>query len=198
MKWRREESLNEQLLREGEADMATEAKLGAPAGSGAMQSSAFPIAEWAETDALLKQWSQQWDAVVGADAPDIGGDRVEFVVLEDGTLIVDTEEGDASLSALADAVEEQLARPYRAEGIRHEGGWWAVGARRTAVYSLPGITGDSLELSVYGGERTVSGVEDGPALEPIDALAAAKGFSEYGVEAERLDDDLWEVQLSPL
>jgi hypothetical protein len=198
VKWRREESLNDRLLREGEAELAREAQLGAPAGGGAMQSSAFPIAEWAETDALLKQWSQQWDAVVAADAPEVGGERVEFVVLEDGTLIVDTEDGDASLGPLADAVEERLARPYRAEGIRHEGGWWAVGARGTAVCALPGLAGDSLELSVYGGERTVSGVEDGPAMEPIDALAAAKGFSEYGVEAERLDGDLWEVQLSPL
>jgi hypothetical protein len=163
-----------------------------------MQSSAFPIAEWAETDALLKQWSQQWDAVVAADAPDVGGERVEFVVLEDGTLIVDTEEGDASLGPLADAVEAQLARPYRAEGIRHEGGRWAVGARRTAFCELPGLAGDSLELTVYGGERTVTGVEDGPALGPLDSLAAAKDFSEYCVEAERLDGDLWEIQLNPL
>ena len=171
---------------------------GPPTGSGPLQQSAFPIAAWAETDSLLKQWSQQWDAVVGATAPEIGGDRVEFVVLEDGTLVVDTEEGDASLSPLADAVEAQLERPYRADGVRHEDGWWAVGARRTTICTLPGIEGDELELSVYGGERTVSGAPDGPELAPLDALAAARGFTEYGVEAERLDGDLWEVQLNAL
>jgi hypothetical protein len=163
-----------------------------------MQSSAFPIAEWAETDSLLKQWSQQWDAVVGADAPEVGGDRVEFVTLEDGTLIVATEEGDASLGPLADAVETELPRPYRAEGVRQEDGRWAVGARRTTICELPGVAGDTVELSVYGGERTVSGAADGPELAPLDALAAVRGYAEYGVEAERLDGDLWEVQLGAL
>ena len=151
-----------------------------------------------QVNALLKQWAREWEVVVAAEAPEIEGDEVEFIALEDGSLVVDTEAGEASLEPLADAVETELERPYRAKGVRHERGWWAVGARRTTVCELRVIEGDAVELSVYQGERTVAGVPADTDLAALDALASARGLRDYAVEAERLDGDLWEVQLNPL
>jgi hypothetical protein len=151
-----------------------------------------------QVSALLKQWAREWEVVVAAEAPEIDGDEVEFVALEDGSLVVDTEEGEASLEPLADAVEAELARPYRAKGVRHDRGWWAVGARRTTICELRGVDGDTLELAVYEGDRTVSGVVADTDLSALDALASARGLRGYAVEAERLDGELWEVQLNPL
>jgi hypothetical protein len=147
-----------------------------------------------QASALLKQWAREWEVVVAAEAPEIEGDEVEFVALEDGSLIVDVEEGDQSLEPLADAVEAELPRPYRAKAIRHEGGRWAVGARRTTVCELPGIEGDAIELTVYQGERAVSGVRADSDLSPLDALASARGLDDYAIEAELLDGDVWKCR----
>jgi hypothetical protein len=151
-----------------------------------------------QVNALLKQWAREWEVIVAAEAPGIEGDEVEFVALEDGSLVVDTEEGDVSLEPLADAVEVEVVRPYRAKGVRHDRGWWAVGARRTTICKLRGVDGDTLELAVYEGNRTVSAVAADTDLSALDALASARGLKDYAVEAERLDGDLWEVQLNPL
>lgn len=140
--------------------------------------------------------ARQWDAVAAAEAPALRGDAVHFVALPDGTLVVDEDEPDHSLAPLADAVEELLAPPYRAEAVRRDGEVWAVGARRIEVAVLPGLEGDALELVIRGDERTL--VVDGarafgrlPALEQlVEGDAVARG--------ERLDGDLWEIRVDPL
>lgn len=195
---RRDESLHERLLREGGVEPPPESAVPVAPEGPLLPGARYPLPEWAQAAALLKQWGSEWDVLVSAEAPGIEGGEVEFVALEDGSLIVDLEEGDASLEPLADAVEAQLARPYRARGIRHEQGWWAVGARRTTICELPGVEADAVELTVYRGERTVSGVPAGTDLSVLDELASGRGLSDYAVEAERLDDRAWEVRLSPL
>src|SRR5947207_2506108 len=55
---------------------------------------------------------RQYDAVVTVEAPDVQGESALFVGLEDGSLLV--EEGDGDLTPLADAIEQEVARPYRA------------------------------------------------------------------------------------
>jgi hypothetical protein len=199
LKWRRQESLNEQLLREGGLVVPDEpAASVSPTVGPLLPEARYRLPTWMQVTAGLKQWASEWDVIVAAHAPEIGGDEVEFVAIDDGSLVVDAEEGDAPLEPLADAVEAELSRPYRAKGIRHEGEWWTVGARRTTLCELPGIDGDTIELAVYQGERTVSGVPTDTDLSRLAALASARGLDDYAIEAERLDGDVWEAQINPL
>jgi hypothetical protein len=143
--------------------------------------------------------AREWDAVVIAETASIAGDEARFVGLSDGTLLV--EEGpEEDLSPLAEAVEQRLEAPYRAEAVRREDRLWSVAARRIAVVELPeDVDGEQVLLSVHGDERELS--VDGerrfgsvPALERVaDGRSGA-----YVVHAERLDGNLWEVRLSAL
>ena len=78
---------------------------------------------------------RQYDAVVTVEAPDVEGASALFVALEDGSLLV--EEGEGDLTALADAIEQEMARPYRATGIHRGGARWAVAAHGLRVLELP-------------------------------------------------------------
>jgi len=142
---------------------------------------------------------RRWDAVATANAPRLRGDAVHFVALPDGTLVVDEDEPDDGLEPLADALEESIDPPYRAEAVLRGDGMWAVAASRITVVEEPGLDGEEVELTVAGGIQTL--VVDGqrtlrraPALE---ALGDAAG-SEYAVRARHLDGALWEVEATPL
>ena len=141
---------------------------------------------------------REWDAVVSVDAPPLRGDRALFVALPDGTLLV--EEGDDDLAPLAEAVEAQLAPPYRAEAVRRHEALWAVAARAIEVVELeddPG--GDEVTITVRDGEREVlvDGARTFGGVRGLERLAAGRHDS-YALRAERLDGDLWEVEVSPL
>ena len=141
---------------------------------------------------------REWDAVVTLDAPPLRGDRAVFVALPDGTLLV--EEGDDDVAALAEAVERELPRPYRAEAVRRHESLWAVAARSIEVVALeedPG--GDELTLSVRDGEREllVDGARTFGSVRELERLAEDR-FETYAIRAERLDGALWEVDVSPL
>ena len=143
---------------------------------------------------------REWDAVVTADAPPLEGERAVFVALPDGTLLVEEGEERADLAPLAEAVEEELGRPYRAEAVRRHGTLWAVAARGIDVVALeddPG--GEELTLSVRGGERElhVDGARTFGSIAELERLAGER-FETYAVRAQRLDGDLWEVDVSPL
>jgi hypothetical protein len=145
--------------------------------------------------------TRRWDAVVSAVAEGLPGDEVHFVALPDGTVVVDEDVPDDSLAPLADALEEQLEPPYRAEGVRRGSRVWAVAGRRVEIVEVPeDVSGDTLELGVHGGERTV--VVDGmPAfhsLPSLERLAAERGHAEYVIRGERVDGPLWEVTIAPL
>jgi hypothetical protein len=142
---------------------------------------------------------RRWDAVVAADAPGLRGDAVHFVALDDGTLLVEEDEPDDTLAPLAEAVETQVAAPYRAEAVRRGPERWAVAARRIETVRVPGLHGDSAELTstrdgkvLHVDGRAVFG--SAPALE---RLGEAQG-AEYVVRANRLEDDLWDVEAMPL
>jgi len=141
---------------------------------------------------------RRWDAVVAAEAPDIQGDRVEFVVLPEGTLIVDEEQGDGSLGSLAEALETQLDPPYRAEGVRQKDDVWAVAGRRIEVLTLA-AEGEEIELTEHGGERAlfVDGAQAFGTILELETAGRRQGDA-YVVRARRLDGDLWEVQADPL
>jgi hypothetical protein len=143
--------------------------------------------------------ARRWDTVASAEAPGLRGDAVHFVALPDGTLVVDEDEPDASLTPLADALEETIAPPYRAEAVRRDRGLWAVAARRIGVATEPGLDGDEAELVVTRGSRslTVDGAPHVARAPAFERVGEAEG-PEFVVRATRLDGDLWEVEALPL
>ena len=137
---------------------------------------------------------REYDAVVTADAPDVPGAAAQFVALEDGSLLL--EEGDGDLTSLADAIEQELPRPYRAHAVRRGETQWAVAGRRLRVVRLPEPGGDEVELARRGEERTlvVDGNRAFGTMPELEALADGDSV----IRAARLDGDLWEIRVDPL
>ena len=143
--------------------------------------------------------ARRWDTVGSAEAPDLRGDAVHFVALEDGTLVVDEDEPDGALASLADAVEQTIPPPYRAEAVRRGAATWAVAASRIAIASVPGLKGDEVELTSTREGRIlrVDGRTTMGSARELERLGETEG-TEYVVLAKRLDGDLWEVEATPL
>ena len=137
---------------------------------------------------------RQYDAVAATDAPDAEGSSARFVGLEDGSLLV--EEGDGDLTPLAEAIEQDLARPYRANAVRRGETQWAIAARRLRVVQLPEPGGDEVELVVRGEEKTlvVDGNRSFGTIPELEQLAEGDAV----IRAARLDGALWEVRVDPL
>ncbi len=139
-----------------------------------------------------------WDAVVATHAPGLTGDSVTFVALEDGTLVVNENVPDDSLGPVADTIEEMLPPPYRAAAARVDGDSWTAVAESVAIVELADIIGDEVELTVVNAERTltVGGEETAGALPALDSLAAE--HDSVSIRAERVDGDLFAVDVFPL
>jgi len=142
---------------------------------------------------------REWDVVATVEAPDVSGDEVAFDVLPDRTVLVEEEEGDAELSPLADAVERELQPPYRARAVRQSSELWAVAARTIDVVELDKQSGETIELSKRGDERslTVDGAREFGTIPKLEALASSR-HADYVLRAERLDGDWWEIRVDPL
>jgi hypothetical protein len=182
--WRREKPLHERLAEDGGMSFSTEADR--------------DVAPWNQAGVHGVPRPREWDAVVTVEA-DFTGDAVHFVTLPDRTVIVDEDLPEDAVAPLADAVETQINPPYHAEATRRGERLWAVGARRIQVARLDEeIGGDTVELAVQDGERTV--LVDGAlafgSFASLDALGA--GMSSYVIRADRIDGDLWEVKAIPL
>jgi hypothetical protein len=184
--FRRRKPLHERLLEE--AGLEPPRQDARPVVGGVRESGVHGIAR-----------QREWDAVATVHAPEVHGDELAFDVLPDRTVLVDEEEGDVSLAPLADAIERELAPPYRARAVRQSDELWAVAARAIEVVRLPDRAGDSIELSVRGGERTltVDGAREFGTSPELEALAAGR-HEDFVVRAARLDDDWWEVKVDPL
>jgi hypothetical protein len=137
---------------------------------------------------------RQYDAVATTDAPDVQGNTARFVGLEDGSLLI--EEGEGDLAALADAIEQELARPYRATAVRRGETTWAVAAHRLRVVQLPEPGGDEIELALRGEDKTlvVDGNRSFGTLPELEQLADGDAV----IRAARVDGTLWEVRVDPL
>jgi len=138
---------------------------------------------------------REYDAVVSAEAADVGGAEVAFVTLSDGSLVVEHEEGDGDLTPLAQAVEAQLAPPYRARAVRKAGDIWAVAARRIRIVELD-ADGDEIELVRQGEERSlvIDGQRAFGTIHELEALTDGDAV----IRATRIDGNLWEVSREPL
>ena len=142
--------------------------------------------------------AREWDTVVLVDAPVAAGSLVRFVVLPDGSHLLEGEGDDETVNALVAGLAQ--ASPYRAEGVRRDGSAWAVGVRAINVVELPAsVFGDELELVWDGRERSarVGGVPSLASVYELEALASAR-FDTWVVRARRLRDMFWEVEIGPL
>jgi hypothetical protein len=137
---------------------------------------------------------RQYDAVATTEAPDAAGDSARFVGLEDGSLLI--EEGDGDLTAVADAIEHEIARPYRASAVRRGETTWAIAAHRLRVIELPEPGGDEIELVLNGEEKAliVDGNRSFGTMPELEQLADGDAV----IRAARLDGTLWEVRVDPL
>ena len=143
--------------------------------------------------------ARRWDTVASAAAPGLRGEIVHFVALEDGTLVVDEDEPDDALAPLADAVEQTLRAPYRAEAVRRGPDTWAVAASRVTLATVADVTGDELELTSTreGKVLRIDGVTRLGSVRALERIGEAEGV-EYAVRASRVDGDVWQVDASPL
>jgi hypothetical protein len=143
---------------------------------------------------------RRWDAVGTAEAPGLPGDGLDFTALPDGTVLVEDELEHDALSPLVEVVEQAVAPPYRARAVRSDGDLWAVAANAIEVVELAAeIPGDTVSLAVQDGERTLL-VDERPAWESIPALEqhGAAVHADFVLSAERLDGNLWAVEVNPL
>jgi hypothetical protein len=190
---RRSETLNERLLREAGLETAPqplphEGRVPGRAGF------------FDEVGVTGLHRLREWDATATVEAPELRAGEVEFVVLPDGTLLVDEEIDPAALAPLYDAVEEQLTAPYRARAVRRHGEVWAVAANAIEVLDLrPDLEGDEIELVSRGGERTltVDGARAFGSIPQLEELGADRA-ADVVVHATRLDGSLWQVRIAPL
>jgi hypothetical protein len=142
---------------------------------------------------------RRWDAVVTAELPGVPGAEVAFSTLPDGSL-VGAQDAGAELEALAEVVEQEVEPPYRAHAVCRSHGLWAVAAVATEVVEIRhDVAGDEIELIVRDDERSVF-VDGERIFGSVPALERhARGrYESYVARAERLDGDLWEVEVLPL
>ena len=191
---RRNETLNEQLLRQAGLDSAQ--MLGEPQPPPPAPGPPVSVLAAAGVPDGSRVSPREWDATAVVRAPDLAGERVEFTTIPDGDVIVGEEAGDTDLSPLADAVERHIDPPYRAVAARQEGDLWAVGAKRIAAALISFPAGEKLELSWNGSdaELRVDGEQSDAAIPPELAELGEAAGAAYFVEALRIDGDLWEVR----
>ena len=143
---------------------------------------------------------RRWDAVATAEAPELSGDQLDFVTLPDGTVLVDEAVPEGAITPLAEAIERELDPPYRARAIRREDVLWGVGAVAMQVVDVPEeIDGDTVSLAVQGSERTLL-IDDRPGWSDVPTLEAygRERYRDFVLQAERLDGNLWSLQVNAL
>lgn len=155
-----------------------------------------PGPHWGEVGIHGIHRQREWDAVATLDLGAVMGDEAWFVVLADGTVVV--EGGDVNPEPFHTGVS--IAPPFRAHVVRSDGTTWVIAARRIETVELDDApAGDRLEIAWDGTERTVR-IDGVPTLSGVPALErlAARRHRTYVVTASRLAGRVWEVAVSPL
>lgn len=187
----RREKLHERLAREGGLDEGTSERVPEPVDVG-------PPAPGVPGYHGVQR-PRRWDAVVMAEAPELEGDEVAFVVLPDGSVIIDDELPEPAIEPLAEELDNVLEAPYRVEAVRRHGQIWAAAARRIEVLEIPGVDGEEPMLTMQDGTKTLA-IDGRPEFGTVPELErlASERYDSYVAEAKRLDGDLFEVRISPL
>jgi hypothetical protein len=187
----RREPIHKKLAREAELRDAPEMRIDEVRDPGAR-------GMWGATGVHGVPRPRRWDAVASALAPGLAGDEIHFVALPSGDLIVDEDEPEDTLAPLAEAIEQTVQPPYRAEAVRQREDVWAVAARRARVTPIE-ADGDELELVVSDAGRalTVDGERVFGSIAELEEIGRSEG-EHYIVRAHRLDNRLWEIEADPL
>jgi hypothetical protein len=157
-----------------------------------------PRPRWSEVGIHGVPRPREWDGVATVDAPELRGDALQFATLEDGTLLEEENPIEQDLTVLADAVEETVEPPYRAQAVRRHGATWVVGTRRLRLVDIPEAPGNDITVTLLNGTHELvvdreRGFGSVPALEKLGA-----GHSSYVLEAKHLDGDTFEYRLTVL
>ncbi len=147
---RKQETLNEQLLREAGLDDVSQALRDPPPVSEPPDPGPFPVGNANLGGQSSRRPRRGGETMVTLRAAALPGDRIEFTTLPDGDIIVDEAKGDGDLAPCAEAVERHVDPPYRAIAVRQGGDLWAVQASRIQVAKFEFAEGDAIVLS---GER---------------------------------------------
>jgi hypothetical protein len=207
--FRRERPIHEQLAEEGGLDLeggavADEPEAQPPDEPGTATSVARALLGPQIAEDLLASHgvprAREWDAIATAEAPDLPGDALDFVVADDGTLFVDVDLPEDALAPVADALEATISPPYRAVARRRDGDVWSAAAIAVDVVAVPqDLPGDEVVIAAREGD--VKLVIDGEEYEgEIPALESfgQERFESFVLTASRLDNELWEVTVNPL
>jgi hypothetical protein len=207
--FRRERPIHEQLAEEGGLDIEggagdEEAELEPPEEhSGAISVARALLGPQVAEDLLASHGvprAREWDAIATAEAPELPGDTIDFVVLEDGTLFVDLDLPEDALTPIAEALESSIDPPYRALARRREADVWSATAMRVDIVAVPQeIPGDEVVIAAHEGEAKLL-IDDEEYEGEIPALETfgQERFESFVLTASRLDLQLWEVTVNPL
>ena len=159
-----------------------------------------PGREWLAAGITGLQRQREWDAVATAEVDGIESDEVSFVALPDGTFVLESE-GGADPTPFADALGDDIQRPYRALAVRRPE-VWAVGAVSIEVDRLdPDPRGNELELT-WNGSTLELMIDDLPAdparADALQRIAKARVPGPYAAHAHRLRGDVWELSVLAL
>src|SRR4051794_39479545 len=104
---------------------------------------------------------------------EVVGEAFAFVTLDDGSLIIEDQQGEEPLEHVATVVERRVERPYRARGFRVDASRWVVVVDPLDLYDLGAFAGDDVTLVAIAGERRLI-VDDvlRPATDIPEELAA--------------------------
>jgi hypothetical protein len=197
--FRRERPIHEQLAAEAGLDIdGLDDELAAGAARESLQTRVPTPSDLLAVHGIPRE--REWDAVATAQAPDLPGEELEYVALADGTLVVDEDIPDGSLSPLAEALEGQISPPYHGYAFWQQDDVWAVAAKRVQVVEVPeDVPGDEVELALNDGARStvVDGEQSGAEIPSLETFASQQ-FGSFVLRASRLDDLLWEVTVIPL
>jgi hypothetical protein len=139
-----------------------------------------------------------WDAVVSAHAPDLTGESVTFVALVDGVLVLDQDIPDDSLAPVAERIEELVQPPYRAAAAKTDKDVWTAVAESVAIAELPGVEGDSIDLTRVDGVRELR-IDGETTMQPLPGLDhLLEEHGDVAIHAERVDRELFAVDVFPL
>jgi hypothetical protein len=197
--FRRERPIHEELAAEAGLDIdGLDDELAAGAAGESLQTRVPMPSDLLAVHGIPRE--REWDAVASAQAPDLPGEQLEYVALADGTLVVDEDVPDGSLSPLAEALEGQISPPYHGYAFWQQDDVWAVAAKRVQIVEVPeDVPGDEVELAVNDGSRStaVDGEKSGAEIPSLEAFASQQ-FGSFVLRASRLDELLWEVTVIPL
>src|SRR5262249_17192428 len=145
------------------------------------------------------QRPRRWDAVVMVEAPGLTGKETTFVVLPDGSVILDDDLPEPAVEPVAQVLDDLVDAPYRVEAVRRHDDVWAAAARRIEVLEIDLPAGEELMLTRQDGTKTltVDGVPEFGTVPELERYAADR-YDSFIAEAKRLDGNLWEVRVSPL